>query len=440
MLYWYAHEPAETMVTAFLEESTIWHEQELLPLLLRQRWLDRCWPLLALALECQSDRAHDTLERLRSSLNGAQEIAIGKQVYAAIEKHVQRLSSEQQEEFALRLYSEAVDDMPEVNFLVERLGLAANQLINKYLCSYTFAGSSATYSAAFMQRAFAMSEEIIDQPQKVWIALAFLVDQKWSKDQETLSRGKQFLSKLIEKMFWQSALVATTVALFLKLLSVDQSVLSLAPSLLSTLAEAKSALAHSKEELPISMWTLARIVPDIPLKHLAEFAHFTRSQDEKIQQGAGILWEALIEAVFNNLRPRSRITASSLNSLETLRLDWRIGFALLNEADAIIRKRGITLLTLSDYPVAEQNYSEFLLHAMARAQDEQEITAWAFFLQHVPTASQQRHWQVLSKQILQQPRFYTTGILAAAKERYSALVGEAGPDITGDAKALGLPD
>jgi hypothetical protein len=77
---------------------------------------------------------------------------------------------------------------------------------------------------------------------------------------------------------------------------------------------------------------------------------------------------------------------------------------------------------------------------MARAQNEQEITAWAFFLQHIPTDSQKAHWRALFEQILEQARLYTAGILAAAKERYSALVGEAGPDIVGDSKALGLPE
>ena len=68
-----------------------------------------------------------------------------------------------------------------------------------------------------------------------------------------------------------------------------------------------------------------------------------------------------------------------------------------------------------------------------------EITAWVFFLRFVPIESESTAWQALLEEILAQPQKYIASILTAAMERYSALIGEAGPRIMGDELVLGLP-
>jgi hypothetical protein len=81
-----------------------------------------------------------------------------------------------------------------------------------------------------------------------------------------------------------------------------------------------------------------------------------------------------------------------------------------------------------------------LLTAMAEAQAEGEVEAWARLLEEIPIPNpEERAWRNVLESILAKLRTYSSTILTAAMERYTVLTGAAGPDIVGDEGTLGLP-
>ena len=76
---------------------------------------------------------------------------------------------------------------------------------------------------------------------------------------------------------------------------------------------------------------------------------------------------------------------------------------------------------------------------MTQAQDGDEIAAWTLFLRNVPVSKpEKKDWQKLLETLLDAPQGYSSRILMAAMERYTELVGVAGPEIK-DERALDLP-
>jgi hypothetical protein len=81
-----------------------------------------------------------------------------------------------------------------------------------------------------------------------------------------------------------------------------------------------------------------------------------------------------------------------------------------------------------------------LLTAMAEAQAEDEVEAWARLLEEIPISNpEERAWRDVLESILAQPRTYSSSILTASMERYTVLAGTVGSNITGDEVVLGLP-
>lgn len=206
----------------------------------------------------------------------------------------------------------------------------------------------------------------------------------------------------------------------------------LAPQLLTALSNVHEV------QLYLQTWAIARVVSAIQKKYLVELAEFTQHENTLIQKGACHLWEGLVAGLLTWKR-HMRLSNRDWQKIKSLRFDWQIGLSLVGDADMTKRRQGITLLTLSDFPVADAAHCAELLNAMAKTQDGEESTAWVLFLQEIPIPEPRKvAWLELLRSILGQPRTYPYEILQAAMERYVALVGEAGPDIVGDEKALGL--
>ena len=112
---------------------------------------------------------------------------------------------------------------------------------------------------------------------------------------------------------------------------------------------------------------------------------------------------------------------------------------LYQNTDIAQKKKGIMLLIYSHFPISETQYLAALRNAMAQAQDNDEITAWALFLRNVPVSkSEKKDWKKLLEALLDAPQSYSSRILMAAMERYTELEGVAGPEIK-DERPLDLP-
>lgn len=251
----------------------------------------------------------------------------------------------------------------------------------------------------------------------------------WSINPEILIRGRSLLVALLER--WDEYPVRiriSIVMLFLKLLFYDPSTLEEAPSLLT-------ALAHTQDWGKRWLWRIAHTHDLMPsLDCLTTLAEFADRSDSKIREGALVLWEAIVAAVTSE--PHGLIR----EELQSLRLDWRVGVELLADADKVRHWRGITLLTLSDFPIEDEARYQELLNIMAACRETDESQAWARLIRNIPMPeAQEAQWRQLLESILSQPQKYTQAILAAAMDRYMILAGQIGPDIPVDEASLGLP-
>ena len=367
-LYWLTNELNEVKAATFLEESKTWNTKDVLPRLFWDFGLHRAHPLLKLALENQSRNDKKNGTKLLSFLNSSQEIAIGKQIQAAIEKRVQSYSQEKQSRFILEFYNDIANNLPEILPLAKKLGIDANDLVLTYGYPYYTMGNRQSYSTKLLQHAFSVIEEIINQPQKVQEIVIRLRHDQWSIDQETFSKGRRLLQTIIERLPAQSDLLDTAIFFFLKLLAFDVTILSLAPTLLI-------ALTSIRETGMPSTWMVSNTA-DISLEYLTNLANFTQHEETRVQQGALILWEALIEGLSNRIRGET----IDFSKFKVVGIDWRLSFALLNATDIVTRKRGIILLTLSNFPMAEKCHRNELNSSNGKSTGHKGIRSLDFLL------------------------------------------------------------
>lgn len=432
-LYWLIHEPTEAGVSAFLEEVQDWAKDSMVPEAFWSFWLERSWPLLAFAVKRRVKGDQEAMKRLQPYLSGSQETAINRQVRAAMRALAQRASSEEWTEFVLNLRFGEVSSLPELTSLADGLEITVAELVLIYL-SYWVGRDEHRYSSAEIRHVFSAMGKALTQSQDIWYRFWFVANAKWSLDKETLAQGKQLLIALMDRLSQLPDTILVVVVLFFKLLAVDQTMLSLALPLLTVMGN----LREVRLEMP--PWWIVQSIVAVPLKRLAKLAEFTRHEDKTIRQGALALWEVSIDAVLAESHYRSKLDARKWERVRSLRFDWQLGLSLISDADNISRRRGIALLTLSDFPATDAVRRTELLSAMAKAQGEDEVEAWARLLRAIPVPeSREKAWRELLESILTQPRTYSSTILTAAMERYATLVGEAGPHIMGDEAALGLP-
>jgi hypothetical protein len=432
-LYWMSHEPNAARVAVFMEEIRTWTDNNIKSEDVMPFWLIRPWPLLRLAVERQSKGDSEAIKRLQPYLNKTQEIAISEQVRAAVRNLAQKASSQEWAEFVLNLSMGEMSALPELIPLAERLEMTGADLVRTYVV-YWSGRERQKYSSTEIRRVFSAMEKALAQPQKRWPQLWPIMVGKWSLDQEMLTQGKRFLTAMIEHMPQQSEAIGWLIGLFLKLLATDQTTLALAPLLLSAIGN------FPKITRELSSPLLAESLVDVPLTRLSKLTKYTSYTDDGVRQGALALWSRLVGSILHERYLLHYANASQWHKFRSLRFDWRIGLSLIGDADVTKKRQGITLLTLSDFPITDTACRTDLLTAMANAQETDDLEAWAQLLRQIPISQARKAvWQEVLESVLAQPRKYSSIILSAALERYATLVGEEGSPILGDETALGLP-
>jgi hypothetical protein len=175
-------------------------------------------------------------------------------------------------------------------------------------------------------------------------------------------------------------------------------------------------------------------------RSLSKLAKYTSHIDDGVRQGALTLWGWLVSSILDERYSLHYAHASRGQKFRSLRFDWRMELSLTSDADVTKKRQGITLLTLSNFPITDAAHRADLLIAMANAQETDELEAWARLLREIPISQARKAvWQEVLESVLAQPRKYSSIILSAALERYATLAGEEGSHILGDETALGLP-
>ena len=390
--------------------------------------------MLAFAVRRQLKGNQKGVGQLQPYLRRSEEIAINKQVRAAVRTLSERASAEEWTEFITTFGTAGVSSLPELAPVAERMGITTGELIQMQQ-RYWIGGGRAKYSSTQLHRVFSAMERCLAQQPATWHGFWFVAEAKWSLNSEGLARAKQFLQELIGRLPQSPEAIQVIAVLFLKLLALDQTILQLASQVLT-------AIGNLPQGRPtILPWRLALSLVDVPLRRLAKLTEFIRHQDETIRRGALILWEGLIDVI---LADKEHLyfpgDASKWQRIRSLRLDWQRGLSLISDADNTKRRQGITLLSLSHFPVTDIVRRTELLTAIAQAQAEDEVEAWGHLLQQIPIPkSDEMAWREVLESVLAQPRTYSSTILTAAMERYAVLTGAVGSDIMEDEVALGLP-
>jgi hypothetical protein len=433
-LYWLNHEPNEPMVSAFLEDIQSWDKTNFIESILVLS-LSKIWPLLGIAARHALEGDQQIVKQLKPHLNKAEEFSINQQVRSILHVKIQNVSSEEWDEFMLNTETGEVNDESELCSIAKRLGIAVNELVEGQIL-YRETRDQRKCSSQELQRILSSAENSLAQPHQAEIKLMRIANVKWHSDQEILSLTERLFTSLVDKLGdWHEGLRVTTI-LFLKRLAIDSTTLSLAPQFLTVLGH-----FHETEQYVLP-WDMAEFLLDIPFKSLDRLARFTEYEDETIRQGALNLWDVLIDAILmgeDYMRFRSGRNVSKLRKLRSLRFDWQRGLSLTYDADEKQRKHGVRLLALSDFPAADTIQRTKLLNAIAKTQESEE-EIWCQFLRQVPLPTDEKTcWIEFFESILGQPRIYSSDILSATMERYTALMGEVNPGILGNDQDLGLP-
>jgi hypothetical protein len=325
-----------------------------------------------------------------------------------------------------------VRELPQLSPLAERLGITVDELMRIYIAYWIRSGDRSKYPTSEIQRVFSAMEKVLARRQDPLPRFWYIMNAKWSVDGETLIRGKRLLTAMIEHLPQQSEAVGWLISLFLKLLAVDQTILSLAPSLLVAL----STLPEIKRKIP-PRWLEASMA-DITWARLSKLSEYTRHNDNMVRQGALALCEVIADSILDQ-RFHYRYV-SERPKLKSLRLDWQVGLSLIDDTELPKKIQGITLLTLSTFPITDAARRTELLTALAQAREVDEVKTWARLLHEIPISkARESIWRKLLESILAQPRAYSSVVLTAAMERYASLAGKADPNMLGDEAALGLP-
>lgn len=424
ILHWALNAPTPETVVAFLKDVESITKTISLKWGFWRFWIREWWPLFGVALQRLESGDRQGFEQLVPLLDGATQFDISEQILEAIRDFTRQASKEQQTQLWESLILGTRIKLPQLALLAESTGIKVQELVQAHI-SWGIRGGIELESA-FLQQAFAEIEGRLSDPERLlqlnWWVIAV---RPWVIDPEVLVHGRRLLSALLERWGeYPNQVRQGIINLFLMLLAYEPGTLEEAPQLLTALADAQDG-----ETWPL--WSVGGFEPVVRADHLTGLAAFVSHSSKAVREGAVVLWEALVDALISQREPVG---------LESLRLDWRAGWDLVGAQDPARRRRGIALLTISDFPVEDEAHRRQLLDAMAACQEMDESQAWARLIRNIPMPeAQEAQWRQLLETILSQPQKYTQAILAAAMERYTALAGQIGPDIPVDDGSLGLP-
>ncbi len=406
-LYLYICEPTKNSeIENFLREARVWEENPILSRFLKSMF-KRSQPLLELTLEYQMRNDQNKVALLQPYV--LQEPSIVQLVGKRLQKYLSRLSATEQLTTVLTS-SYSADDFPEQVSIAEELGLSLDQLIGMYFTVVEIIGHP-ELSPAVLQKMFAHLEKHLAQFQDHQLPLGLWDICSWQLDYETAQQGMQVLSALTERFHHRTDILIT---IFFKLLTFDDTPLSLAPVILS-------CFANKPIHRRYHVWPLLDSGrPDVPLERLVALAKLVKHEDTKIQQGATAFWAGFIEQTLTEPYTLNEHEASNLAIPE---FDWQLSLSLVRNTDAATKKQGIILLTHARLPIAEKKYFDELCNVLSEARDPEEIKVWVLFLNNVLIRKSERpSWQKLLETLIANPQHYASHILAAAMERYKRLI------------------
>jgi Effector-associated domain 7 len=427
-VYWHIYDLSDRELEAFIKDAELWNKK-FTNQRIHWRWIYRNRPLVNLMLNQLSKSNHKAVEHLKPYLNWAQDLNMNNKVRIALHNSISGLSRDHLTTFLLNTRTGDVN-LPEINDISLALGVPSSEILDSnilYWTEFPALLSSANVDNFLSKLSGALNE------QEPWNKFWFMGDAEWSLNKSTIDKGKELLIQLIERLPQQPELLHIAIILFLKLLEINRATSQLTKQLLAVL----SKIPEASEE--ISEWWIIGSLLDVPLEQLRKLIVYTEHKDRTIREGSFSFWMVLIKAILSDHTFGRRHEPSKWQGVRSLRFDWEIGIELINNADKVKRKQGISLLSMSEFPLNDKIHWSILLEAMAKAEESDEVTNWSRLLRVIPiTELGKTAWFKSLEEIITRPNEYHPSIIKAAIDRYAESVKDEEVDIRDEA-SLGLP-
>lgn len=279
-----------------------------------------------------------------------------------------------------------------------------------------------------LQEIVIAAEVAIENSHKPWKLLWCIIEFKWSSQPELGRRLRKLLVLLLNQSdFSDFSVIVITVTLFLKLLAYDTQIQQLSPQLFASLP------LH--QVLKLSHFPLREVINELSSESLSVLKSFLSYEDEVVRVGSALL----LKGVIKTLAHYRVVKTDEFQTLNDIRFDIQLGWRLVNSDENQHRLAGISILSLSEYPIEDINYQNRLLAILKQPQNVEEEEAWIDCLKEIPMSNKSTEWCELLKEILTQPWDYSDLVLNAVMERYSTLTRTVDVTISeADEKVLGL--
>ncbi|MEM6752630.1 MAG: NACHT domain-containing protein [Cyanobacteria bacterium P01_C01_bin.38] len=420
LIYWLNNQPNKTKVTAFLEDI---NSNQQIHKFIKKRWLyyelRGASPLLALVIKQQEIEGQGAVDKLLPFLDANTQKDIYEQIIGEIKEYFQNSEEAQEQQLIIALQTNIGLDnfLPKLGKLAESMGIKVEDLVKAYITvypNYIFSKTtSRNYDNEQLSKLLATAYNLIEQGEIPSKLLWTIITNRWNFDNRIVKQIHQVLELIIDNYSESSEfdIASISVILFIKLLAYDTQIQEIATHLFATLppAEILEARIHFN-------FIEDAIEPNSQIFNIIQ--SLLNYKEESVRIGIALVFKLII----NSLKQRTYYRRYESQEFIKNRIDFNLGMSFINHECSKYRVVGITLLTISDYPVEDTKYRNLILDKLKQPQTDEEEEAWYRFLQEV-YMPEEKHimWHQLLEGILSKPSFYNGSILNLAMDRYQEI-------------------
>ncbi|NET45836.1 hypothetical protein [Okeania sp. SIO2B3] len=398
IVFWLSNQPEKQNIELF---GNFLKDNSPLPEYFYQLWftsgLEYSLPLLTLAIKANINQ-QDTFANCLDYLDGSTQISISSEIDRWIKEFLDKANDEEKQRFVVALItSVGLDEFfPQLIPIARKIGVQLHELVREYI---TFSISSQNYlpleySSEQLIKMLDIVEQAIQNREKPYTYLWLIFAGTWSCSSEVIDYARQilelFLEKYSESDYFPPASLG--IVLFLKLLEYDARILDLAPNLFTTLPLYKLITVEEYKGgdlIEINIVDIYEALIDPDEKYISRFTPLLTHSNKLVRIGSGL--------IFKVIRDKSRLSKETKRKLfSDIPIDFSLGIELIYKEDMKDNLIGITLLSLSDYPIEEKQYQHLTWNNLQNPKTEAEEKAWNKFLQEIPMGSEKHFmWRTL---------------------------------------------
>ena len=414
MFFWLFNEPEKENIELF---ENFLRDNSPLPdycdELLSISGLKYSWPLLTLAIKANTNQ-QGTFTNFLDYLDGSTQISIAGEIHKVIEEFSDQANDQEKRRFIITLGTLVELDkfFPQLIYTARNIGIQLDELVGAYL---TFESIYVRQedSPEQLKKMLTTVETAIQNREKPYNYLwpIFTFRDICLSSEEVIDYAHQifelFLEKYSESYSFPPASLGIT--LFLRLLECGVDILDLASNLFTTFSLdklIKTDIVDIHEFLT-------------PYEEYVDlFIPLLAHSDKLVCVGSALIFKAITDSSDLPSRTKRKLFSG-------IPIDFSLGIEYIDKENTKDRLIGITLLSLSNYPIEEKQYQNLVLYNLQNPKTEAEEEAWNKFLKEIPMDSEKHlMWRTFLEEILRKPAVYSSSVLRIAMERYLEIVGK----------------